>query len=568
MKNRCYGNLLIILFWVFPGFTHPKAQNINNRNDSFPVNIEINCLEKLGDLKKIWRFFGCDEPNYATRKNGRKLLGELGMLAPQKVFFRSHNLLTSGDGTSSLKWGSTNAYTEDAAGKPVYDWTILDSIFDAYLSNGVRPYVEIGFMPEALSVNPEPYRHTWDPGQKYSNIYTGWAFPPKDYKKWEDLVYEWVMHCIDRYGRDEVSTWYWETWNEANIGYWQGSRDEFLKLHDHAVSGVRRALPDAPVGGPDSAGYGGEFTRAFLNHCLNEKNYATGDTGTPLNFVSFHAKGNPVYEKGHVSMNMSNQLKEIENGFKLISSYPELKDIPIIIGESDPEGCAACQGERLGYRNGTMYSSYTAASFLRKQDLALQYGVNLEGALTWAFEFEDQPFFAGFRSLATNGIDKPVLNVFRMFSIMKGNRVKGASNSQVPLEEIIANSVKNNPDVAALASIDDKVLYILLWHYHDEDVPGPSARIALSLENLPVFKGTANVSYYLVDKKHGNAYTKWLEMGSPQQPDKNQYNELEKSGNLKKEEMAEKLRIRHGILKLNINLERQGVMLLIAEIKG
>ena len=97
-----------------------------------------------------------------------------------------------------------------------------------------------------------------------------------------------------------------------------------------------------------------------------------------------------------------------------------------MIGESDPEGCAACQGPQLGYRNGTMYSSYTAASFARKYDLAERHGVNLEGALTWAFEFEDQPYFAGFRVLATNGIDLPVLNVFRMFSLMGGRRVAGA----------------------------------------------------------------------------------------------------------------------------------------------
>ena len=94
-----------------------------------------------------------------------------------------------------------------------------------------------------------------------------------------------------------------------------------------------------------------------------------------------------------------------------------------MIGESDPDGCAACQGPQLGYRNTTMYSSYTAASFARMHDLADRHGVNLEGALTWAFEFEDQPYFAGFRALASNGIALPVLNVFRMFGRMSGDRI-------------------------------------------------------------------------------------------------------------------------------------------------
>ena len=181
---------------------------------------------------------------------------------------------------------------------------------------------------------------------------------------------------------------------------------------------MRRALPTARVGGPDTAGSGGQFARDFFEHQLRGTNYATGKVGTPIDFVSFHAKGRPTFVDGHVRLGIPNQLATIDDGFGIIASFPELKPKPIVIGESDPDGCAACQGPQLGYRNSTMYSSYTAASFARKHDLAERHGVNLEGALTWAFEFEDQPYFAGFRVLATNGIDLPVLNVFRMFSRM------------------------------------------------------------------------------------------------------------------------------------------------------
>src|SRR4029434_5379286 len=132
-------------------------------------------------------------------------------------------------------------------------------------------------------------------------------------------------------------------------------------------------------------------------------------------------------------MGIANQLRTIDDGFRIVASYSELRNKPIVIGESDPEGCAACQGPQLAYRNGTMYSSYTAASFARKHELAAKYDVNLEGALTWAFEFEDQPYFAGFRSLASNGIDKPVLNVFRMFSKMRGRRLQVHSDLAVSL---------------------------------------------------------------------------------------------------------------------------------------
>ena len=110
---------------------------------------------------------------------------------------------------------------------------------------------------------------------------------------------------------------------------------------------------------------------------------------------------------GHVRMGIAAQLATIDQGFRTIASFAQLKRTPIVIGESDPEGCAACQGSPLAYRNGTMYSSYTAAVFARKHDLARRHGVNLEGALTWAFEFEDQPYFAGFRALAEHGPQTP-----------------------------------------------------------------------------------------------------------------------------------------------------------------
>src|SRR6185312_7328181 len=156
--------------------------------NSFPVKIQVHASQSAGELKPIWRFFGADEPNYATMTNGKKLIGELGAMKPDEIFFRAHNLLTSGDGTPALKWGSTGAYTEDANGKPVYSWTILDGIFDTYRQNHVRPYVEIGFMPEALSIHPEPYQHHFTPHARYNDIYTGWAYPPKDYDKWGELV--------------------------------------------------------------------------------------------------------------------------------------------------------------------------------------------------------------------------------------------------------------------------------------------------------------------------------------------------------------------------------------------
>src|SRR3982751_84896 len=166
---------------------------------TFPITIHVDASKSLGPLRSIWLFFGPDEPNYAYMKDGRRLIGEIGQLAPPGTvaYFRTHNLLTTGDGTPALKWGSTNAYTEDAQGRPVYDWTIVDRIFDTYRARGVKPYVELGFMPEAMSTHPQPYQHDFRPGS--GSIRTGWAYPPKDYAKWEELIYQWVRHSIARY---------------------------------------------------------------------------------------------------------------------------------------------------------------------------------------------------------------------------------------------------------------------------------------------------------------------------------------------------------------------------------
>ena len=539
----------------------------SQQDSTFPVRIQIDASQKKGPVRNIWRFFGADEPNYAYMKNGQKLIKELGELGPPTVYFRTHNLLTSGDGTPALKWGSTGVYKEDANGNPIYDWTILDRIFDTYLKNKVKPYVQIGFMPEALSVKPQPYKHSWTPTAKYDEIFTGWAYPPKDYDKWAALVYEWTKHCIERYGHNEVNQWYWEVWNEPNIPYWRGTPEEFRKLHDYAIAAVRRALPTARVGGPDTAGPGGQFMRDFLEHCLRGKNYATGQTGTPLDFIAFHAKGSPKMVDGHVQMGIANQLRNIDQGFAIVASYPELKSKPIVIGESDPEGCAACQGPQLAYRNGTMYSSYTAASFARKEELADKYGVNFEGALTWAFQFEDQPYFAGFRAVATNGIDLPVLNVFRMFSRMKGDRLVVTSDNQVPLETMLKVGVREKPDVAAVASLSGNKLSILVWHYHDDDVAGPAADVELSLSNLPVTLRRAKLTQFVIDSDHSNSFAVWQRMGAPKEPSIAQYKQLEKAGQLAIGDSAKLIQEKGLTAVVQVKLQRQGVSLLEIEWK-
>ncbi len=531
------------------------------------VAIRVDANVRRGPMTQMWAFYGYDEPNYTYTPNGKKLLKELAALSPVPVFVRAHNLLTTGDGTAALKWGSTNAYTEDAHGLPIYDWRIVDRILDTYVERKMKPLVEIGFMPEALSTTPEPYRHHWKPGMAYSPIFMGWSYPPTSYDKWRDLITRWVEHSVGRYGRHEVESWFWEVWNEPDIGYWHGTPEEYQKLYDYAADGLKRVLPAARIGGPHVTGpYGPrpqQFLQNFLEHCLRGTNYATGKTGAPLDYVGFHAKGAPRVVDGHVRMGISNQLRAIANGFRIVSSFPELRDTPIIIGESDPEGCAACgmsTNPENAYRNGTVYSSYTAEQLARTYELADAYHVNLRGSVTWAFEFEDQPYFAGFRDLATNGIDKPVLNVFRMLGRMLGDRVAVESSGGLPLDVVRDTGVRGRPDINALASRTERTVSILVWNYHDDDVAGPLADVELLVDGVQ--GRSAEVTHERVDATHSNAYEAWKRMGSPPSPTKGQYLQLERAGRLQPFEPSRHVKVEDGRARLSLTLPRQAVSLI------
>lgn len=528
------------------------------------VSIQVRFDQSDGPFLPLWNYFGYDEPNYTYAPNGQKLLGELAALSPVPVYVRVHNLLTTGDGSASLKWGSTNVYTEDAAGNPVYSWAILDRIFDTFRAKGVKPLVEVGFMPEALSAHPAPYRHRFPQG----TIYTGWTYPPKDYQKWSEVVSQFARHLRERYGDAEVKTWLWEVWNEPDIEYWKGTPEEYFKLYDFAAAAILRVLPEARVGGPDSTGpadpQAAEFLRLFLEHCAHQRNYASGKIGAPLDFISFHPKGSPKWQGDHVQMGIARQLASVEQGFKIVSSFPEWRRIPVFLGESDPEGCAACSARnnpQNAYRNGPLYASYTAAVLNSIYALAGRERIQFAGAVTWAFEFEDQPYFEGFRELASNGLDQPVLNAFRMFGLLGSERVKVASSGALAAEEMVRFGVRGRPDVNAIGARKDREIEILIWNYHDEDVPADAAPIDLLISGLPAKVSLGLLEHFRVDSGHSNAFTAWKEMGSPQSPSAGQYEKLQGAGQLQLLTSPAWIPIEQGTAHLQFALPRQGLSL-------
>jgi xylan 1,4-beta-xylosidase len=544
--------LILILITLFPIY-YVCAQNST-------IKLNVNAKETIGEMRPLYAYFGYDEPNYTYRDNGKKLLGEIADLSPVPVYVRTHNLLTTKEGEPDLKWGFTNVYTEDENGNPVYDWTILDKILGAQVEKGLLPLVELGFMPKALSTKPEPYKHEWSTN---GPLWTGWTYPPTDYEKWAELIYQLVLHEMNVYGKDEIVKWLWEVWNEPDIGYWSGTFEEYCKLYDYAADAVKRACPECTVGGPHTTGpagrSGNEYLRRFLDHCVNGKNYVTGKKGSVLDYIGFHAKGNPVMVDDHIRMNMGTQLNDIANGFEIVKSFPSLKNLPIIIGECDPEGCAACSWKRdpkYGYRNGTVYPSYTASSFAKIYELMDEYDVNLKGALTWAFEFEDQEWFAGFRELASNGVDKPVMNVFRMFGMMKGKRIAVTGNPY-PAKKVIEQGIRQQPDINGMACIDENEMTIMVWNYHDDDILGEINEIELNIENLP--DNSILMQHYRVDQQFSNSYTMWQDLGTPQNPTADEYRKVEEAGQLKLFTSPKWITANNGNTTIKFPLPRQGV---------
>jgi xylan 1,4-beta-xylosidase len=338
-------------------------------------------------------------------------------------------------------------------------------------------------------------------------------------------------------------------------------------IPDGVIRQVKRALPAARVGGPHCTGpadaNAAKFLKEFLHHCKADTNYVTGRIGAPLDFIAFHAKGSPRFINGAVRMNMGIQLCHISGGFQIVASDPVYKDLPIIIGESDPEGCAACgmtNYPQNGYRNGTMFSSYTASCFAKIYDLALYHNINLLGVVSWSFEFENQPWFHGFRDLATNGVDKPVLNVFRMFSMMKGQRVEAKSNTGFSFSMVIDSGVrKSKSDINAIAAKESNVATVMIWNYHDDDLPAPDATIDLVINAIPSKK--VQVFQYRIDNSHSNSYEIWKKMGSPQNPSPDQRAELENASQLQMIDSPETKNTKSGTVTLPTVLPRQGVAL-------
>jgi xylan 1,4-beta-xylosidase len=191
--------------------------------------------------------------------------------------------------------------------------------------------------------------------------------------------------------------------------------------------------------------------------------------------------------------------------------------------------------------------------------------VNFEGAVTWAFEFEDQPWFDGFRVLSTNGVVLPVFNTFRAFSLLEKQRVAVENPSAKDLGALIKASVRKEPDVHAFATRGERALAVLVWHYHDDGIPGPEVPVELTLQGVDTAGKEARLTHYRIDDSHSNAYTAWKKMGSPEKPSAQQREALQKASELTKLEEPKAAQVQDGKVVLRFTMPRQSVSLVRLE---
>jgi xylan 1,4-beta-xylosidase len=202
-----------------------------------------------------------------------------------------------------------------------------------------------------------------------------------------------------------------------------------------------------------------------------------------------------------------------------------------------------------GYRNGPLYGAYVVESMIRTYELSKRAGIEIEGAVTWAFLFEEQPWFDGFRDLATNGVDKPVL---------KGEWVEAKSDHAVDITTIMEHGIRDKPDVNAVATRDDTGVSVLVWNYHDDNVEDGAANVTINLGGLK--PGNHAMTHYRMDKDHSNSYGVWQAMGSPQDVSGEEFTKLEAAGQLATLETGT-IDASNGTVTLTTALPRQGVSL-------
>ncbi len=460
------------------------ADQPNARAQASPPSPDVLTIDGGGPAHPFPHFweqmFGSGRANLALRESYRDDLRSVERITGFK-YVRFHAILMDENGV----------YSEDAQGRPVYNFSYVDQIYDGLLQNGVRPFVELSFMPRQLA-SREAFMSFW---------YKPNVAPPKDWSKWDDLIYQFTKHLVDRYGIDEVATWYFEVWNEPNIDFWAGDPKQatYFELYDHSAINIKRVSRRLRVGGPATAQ--AAWADAFIKHCA--------DNHVPVDFVSTHVYGNDsahdVFGTEETISRDQMVCRAVKKVHEQIKASP-LPDLPLIWSEfnasykAEPEVTDA------------LYMGPWLANTIRTCD-----GL-VEVMSYWTFSdvFEEQgvvkqPFYGGFGLLAVGAIPKPAYNAFKLLH-------------QLGEERLALDS-----DSALLTRRKDGTLVVALWNLFPPGQSGPPKVMTLQLKT-----GTRARRAYIsrVDQNGGDVLPAYEKMGSPPYPTAAQLETLRKAAEI------------------------------------
>ena len=389
----------------------------------------------------------------------------------------------------------------DASGKPVYNFSYVDQIYDGLLANGVRPFVELSFMPKEMASDPAALHAFW---------YKQNVSPPKNYALWDNMITAFTQHLIDRYGVEEVSQWYFEVWNEPNIDFWVGKPQQatYFELYDHTALAIKKVSTRIRVGGPATAQ--AAWVADFLEHC-KQKN-------VPVDFVSTHVYANDtakdVFHTDEQIPRDQMVCRSVRKVHDEIAASPFPK-MPLIFSEYN-----------ASYSNepdvtDTVYMGPWLADTISQCD-----GLT-EAMSYWSFSdvFEEQgvvktPFYGGFGLIAEDDIPKPALNAFAMLHRLGNRRLKVGSGT------------------ALATKGQDGAISVLLWNYAPPygtganytpppAVLGPVKTFSLRIDGVAP---NASVEIWRLDEDHGNVVKAYDGMGRPAFPTREQIVQLRAAG--------------------------------------
>jgi len=390
-------------------------------------------------------------------------------------------------------------YNEDEHGNPVYNFAYVDSIYDGLLKNGVRPFVEISFMPKKLAFNPDALHPFW---------YKPNVSPPKSMERWDALIQHFAQHLVDRYGIDEVAQWYFEVWNEPNIDFWNGipRQESYFELYDHTARAIKSISPRLRVGGPSTAA--AQWVPEFLAY--------VAERHTPIDFVSTHGYADDTVENlfhTHEQIAMNDRVGRAIAMVRSQIDHSPTPKIPLFWTEWNVPG-------ELQARD-TIFVGPALANTVR------ECVGNVEMLSFWTFSdvFEEggpttTPFRGDFGLRAFDGINKPSYYAYELLHQLGNEQLKTTAD-----DAIVTRTPNGGLAIVLWNLVDPPPLWIDKAHAQK----APDKTIDLHITGL---SPSAHATLQTVDQTHGNVLPRWIVMRSPLNPTPMQAEQLNRETTL------------------------------------